>query len=78
MTWAARIALAAVRAYQLVLGPLIGGGCRFEPSCSAYAIEAIEIHGAARGLLLTLRRVSKCHPFCPPGIDPVPPRTTRI
>jgi putative membrane protein insertion efficiency factor len=78
MTRAARVALVAVRAYQLVLSPLTGGACRFEPSCSRYALEAIERHGAARGLWLALRRVGRCHPFARPGIDPVPPRMDHV
>lgn len=78
MTMAARLAIAAVRAYQLVLSPLVGGACRFEPSCSAYALEAIERHGAARGLWLALRRISRCHPFARPGFDPVPPRMDHV
>jgi len=76
MSWTARLALLLVRAYQLVLGPFTGGVCRFEPSCSVYALEAIERHGAWRGLWLALRRVARCHPFAEPGIDPVPPRAT--
>jgi putative membrane protein insertion efficiency factor len=69
----ARIGLAAVRSYQLLLSPFAGGACRFEPSCSQYACDAIERHGLARGGWLALRRVARCHPFAQPGIDPVPP-----
>jgi len=72
MTAAQRFVLTAVRGYQLLLAPFAGGACRFEPSCSAYAIEAIVRHGAWRGSWLALRRVSRCHPFSRPGIDPVP------
>jgi uncharacterized protein len=78
MTPATRVALVAVRAYQLVLRPFAGGACRFEPSCSAYALEAIERHGAVKGVLLALRRVGRCHPFARPGFDPVPPRATDV
>jgi uncharacterized protein len=78
MSWTARFALLCIRAYQLLLSPFAGGGCRFEPSCSVYAFEAIERHGAGRGLLLTLRRLGRCHPFAQPGIDPVPPRTRSV
>jgi uncharacterized protein len=68
-----RVGLVIVRAYQLLLSPFAGGACRFTPSCSAYALEAIETHGLARGLWLAIRRVARCHPFARPGIDPVPP-----
>jgi putative membrane protein insertion efficiency factor len=72
-----RAAVALVHAYQLTLGPLMGGACRFTPSCSAYAIDAIRSHGAARGLWLALKRVSRCHPLGGHGVDPVPPRPPR-
>jgi putative membrane protein insertion efficiency factor len=78
MTWSARGALLLVRAYQLVLSPFAGGACRFEPSCSAYALEAIATHGAGRGGWLALRRVARCHPLARPGFDPVPPRTPGV
>ena len=71
-TVAQRLVLTAVRGYQLLLAPFAGGACRFEPSCSAYATEAIARHGAWRGTWLALRRISRCHPFSQPGIDPVP------
>ncbi len=67
-----KICLFAVRAYQIWLGPLLGGNCRFYPSCSNYACEAIERHGARRGTWLALRRVLRCHPFLPGGVDLVP------
>jgi putative membrane protein insertion efficiency factor len=69
-----RAGLIAVRAYQLLLAPFAGGACRFEPSCSLYACEAIETHGLTRGLWLGLRRFSRCHPWSPAGADPVPLR----
>jgi putative membrane protein insertion efficiency factor len=62
-----------VHVYRVTLSPLLGPGCRFEPSCSAYALEALERHGARRGSWLALRRVLRCHPFHPAGFDPVPP-----
>jgi putative membrane protein insertion efficiency factor len=68
-----RIGLIVVRSYQLLLSPFAGGACRFQPSCSQYAIEAIERHGVARGAWLAVRRVARCHPLSAPGIDPVPP-----
>jgi putative membrane protein insertion efficiency factor len=74
VNWGQRIGLVAVRAYQLALGPFVGGACRFEPSCSAYAAGAIETHGLLRGLWLAARRVARCHPLSRPGFDPVPPR----
>lgn len=66
------LALALIRAYQLVLSPLSRGACRFTPSCSAYAHEAIERHGTGRGLVLALRRIARCHPLGASGYDPVP------
>jgi putative membrane protein insertion efficiency factor len=62
----------AVRGYQVSLGQLLPASCRYFPSCSAYAIEAIEKHGAARGAWLAVRRIARCHPFRPGGYDPVP------
>ncbi len=62
-----------IRAYQVSLAPFFGGHCRFEPSCSHYALEAIQRHGSARGLWLAVRRLSRCHPFSAGGWDPVPP-----
>jgi uncharacterized protein len=64
---------ALVRAYQIVLAPILGSACRFSPTCSHYAIEALDRHGAARGSWLALRRVARCHPFADGGFDPVPP-----
>jgi len=70
--WAVSTLQIAVRAYQIVLGPHLGGACRFEPSCSRYALEALERHGARRGLALSARRLARCRPFGPAGPDPVP------
>jgi putative membrane protein insertion efficiency factor len=61
-----------IRAYQLVLSPWLGGRCRFYPSCSHYALEAVREHGSLRGSWLSLRRLLRCHPFHPGGYDPVP------
>ena len=68
-----RIALGAIRVYQLTLSPYIGGQCRFHPTCSHYASEAIGSFGVLRGSALAIRRLSRCHPFHPGGFDPVPP-----
>ncbi|WP_114284991.1 membrane protein insertion efficiency factor YidD [Candidatus Halocynthiibacter alkanivorans] len=72
MTPLARIAALPVRAYRLIFSPLVGANCRYQPTCSAYALEALEKHGAVRGSLLTLRRIGRCHPFGSQGYDPVP------
>ena len=66
------VLIAAVRGYQYALRPMLGANCRFFPSCSDYAREAIERHGAARGGWLAARRVCRCHPYHPGGFDPVP------
>ena len=68
-----RLLVALLRGYQLLLSPMMGQSCRFYPSCSNYAIEALRIHGSARGSLLSLRRVCKCHPWNDGGVDLVPP-----
>ncbi len=68
----ARALLLGVEAYRVTLSPLLGGHCRFEPSCSRYALEAITRHGAARGGWLALRRLARCQPFSAAGFDPVP------
>ena len=67
-----RFLILGVRAYQVSLGPLLPASCRYYPSCSAYAIEALERYGAARGTWLSVRRILRCHPFHPGGYDPVP------
>jgi uncharacterized protein len=63
-----------IRGYQLAISPLLGPRCRFYPSCSHYGLEAIESHGALRGTWLTIKRISRCHPFHEGGFDPVPDR----
>ncbi|NRR33311.1 membrane protein insertion efficiency factor YidD [Oxalobacteraceae bacterium] len=62
-----------LRAYQLTISPLMGPRCRFYPSCSNYALEALQVHGAAKGSLLAVKRVCRCHPWNAGGLDPVPP-----
>jgi putative membrane protein insertion efficiency factor len=68
----ARVLLGLIEAYRIVLSPLLGGYCRFVPSCSRYGAEAVRRHGALRGSWLTVRRLLRCHPFHPGGADPVP------
>ncbi|MCB9957102.1 MAG: membrane protein insertion efficiency factor YidD [Rhodospirillaceae bacterium] len=69
---AARLLIGLVLAYRYTLSPLIGGNCRFVPTCSEYGLEAIRRHGALRGGWLTLRRLGRCRPGCAAGYDPVP------
>jgi putative membrane protein insertion efficiency factor len=66
--------LILLRAYQLGISPFLGQNCRFYPSCSQYAAEAIREHGAFKGSALTAARLCKCHPWHPGGVDPVPPK----
>jgi len=63
--------------YRMFVSPLLGPRCRFYPSCSAYALEAVQVHGALRGSWLAARRLSRCHPFHAGGLDPVPPRAVK-
>ena len=72
-----RLLVLPIRAYQLVVSPLLGPRCRFYPSCSAYAVEALTTHGPLRGSWLAVRRLLRCHPWNPGGLDPVPPRRPR-
>ena len=74
---AAAILVAAIRVYQRFVSPLLGARCRFYPSCSAYAVRAIQVHGAARGSWLASIRLVKCQPMHPGGVDHVPPPTGR-
>ena len=69
-----KVLIALVRVYQVVISPLIGPRCRFYPSCSNYAIEAMRVHGALRGSGLVAWRVLRCNPLSNGGLDPVPPR----
>lgn len=66
-----------IRAYQLLLSPFLGNHCRFTPSCSQYAAEAISSHGALRGTWLAIKRIGRCHPLCEGGYDPVPEPTNK-
>ena len=67
-----KLILLIIKGYQLAISPLIGPRCRFAPTCSQYALESFENHGFVRGLVLSLKRISKCHPFHAGGIDEVP------
>jgi putative membrane protein insertion efficiency factor len=73
-TLAAKVALLPVHFYRKFISPLLPPTCRFYPSCSAYAVEALTVHGALRGTWLTIRRLLRCGPWHPGGLDPVPPR----
>jgi putative membrane protein insertion efficiency factor len=66
-----------IRLYRWTVSPLLPPACRFHPSCSAYALQALRTHGPIRGLALALRRLGRCHPFNPGGLDPVPPAPGR-
>jgi putative membrane protein insertion efficiency factor len=65
-----------VRVYQIFLSPFLGGACKFYPSCSHYAVEAIQRHGARRGFVLAMKRLGRCRPFTKGGYDPVPDKET--
>jgi uncharacterized protein len=67
-----------LKAYRLLLSPWLGNACRFEPTCSVYAIQAIAQHGAGAGSWLMLKRVARCHPWCEGGHDPVPEQKPRL
>jgi len=68
----ARLLILLVQGYRLLLKPWLGNACRFEPTCSAYALQALERHGAVAGTALTGWRIMRCHPWCNGGLDPVP------
>jgi putative membrane protein insertion efficiency factor len=67
-----------VKGYRLLLSPWLGSACRFEPTCSAYSLQALQAHGAAVGSYLTLARLARCHPWCSGGHDPVPTEKPRL
>jgi putative membrane protein insertion efficiency factor len=73
-----RVLVALVLTYRFVLKPWLGNACRFEPSCSAYALEALQRHGAAAGVALSSARLLRCHPWCQGGHDPVPQQVPRL
>lgn len=68
-----QLLMALVKGYRLLLSPWLGSSCRFEPTCSAYSLQALQQHGAVIGSYLTLRRLGRCQPWCEGGHDPVPP-----
>lgn len=72
-----RVLVGGIRLYQRFVSPLLGANCRYHPTCSAYAAEAISVHGAATGSWLAIRRIGRCHPFHEGGFDPVPERSGR-
>ncbi|MCX6398740.1 MAG: membrane protein insertion efficiency factor YidD [Propionibacteriales bacterium] len=74
MKW---LLIGLVRGYQLLISPLLGPTCRYYPSCSAYAVQALQVHGAIKGTWLAVRRLLRCHPWSPGGVDHVPERKTR-
>ena len=67
-----KIIILIIKTYQITLSPLLGSNCRFHPTCSEYTIQAVNEHGVYRGLILGVKRMSKCHPLGPKGYDPVP------
>jgi uncharacterized protein len=73
-----RALVALVLGYRLLLKPWLGNACRFEPTCSAYALDALRRHGAASGTALAAARLLRCHPWCDGGHDPVPDRAPRL
>ncbi len=77
-SWPARVLMAAVRGYRLLLSPWLGNACRFEPTCSRYSLAALEKHGALAGSYLTVHRILRCQPLCDGGHDPVPDNPPRL
>ncbi len=73
-----RLLMALVRGYRFFLSPWLGSSCRFEPTCSVYALEALQRHGAMTGSRLTAARLLRCHPWCAGGLDPVPAQAPRF
>ena len=73
-----RLLIALVKGYRLFLSPWLGSSCRFTPTCSAFALEALERHGAAAGSYLAAARIARCHPWCDGGPDPVPSAPPRL
>ena len=78
MKLAQRLLIALVKGYRLLLSPSLGSACRFTPTCSAYALQALHEHGAAAGAYLAAARIARCHPWCEGGHDPVPTDKPRL
>lgn len=76
--WPRNVLIGFVKAYRLMLSPWLGSGCRFEPTCSVYSLQALERHGAAVGSYLTLKRIARCQPWCNGGCDPVPEQRPQL
>lgn len=76
--WLAALLIAVVQGYRLLLKPWLGNACRFEPTCSAYALQALRQHGALAGATLAAARLARCHPWCDGGLDPVPAAPPRL
>ena len=76
--WPKRALIALVKGYRLLLRPWLGSACRFEPTCSVYALQALQQHGAMMGSYLTVARIGRCHPWCQGGCDPVPTERPRL
>lgn len=76
--WPRHVLMGCVKAYRLMLSPWLGSGCRFEPTCSVYSLQALERHGAAVGSYLTLKRIARCQPWCNGGCDPIPEQRPQL
>ncbi len=72
-----RLLIGLIKAYRLLLSPWLGSSCRFEPTCSVYALQALQRFGAAKGSYLMLHRIGRCHPWCDGGLDPVPEESAK-
>jgi putative membrane protein insertion efficiency factor len=77
MTRPSRVLVGVIRQYRRFISPLLGRHCRYEPTCSRYAMDAIARYGAVRGTMMAVRRIGRCHPWAPGGFDPVPLERTR-
>jgi putative membrane protein insertion efficiency factor len=73
-----QLLICLIKGYRLLLSPWLGSACRFEPTCSVYALQALQVHGAAAGSYLALTRLARCHPWCAGGSDPVPTQKPRL